>query len=274
MWNPTDLLSPFGPTAIDREVRRGVDAVRVSVPLAATAQLELLWLMQSEARDQGGVARAQFNLGGFDIAPSLAKYVRDVVVGLDATGDLGPLGIHAELAWTRALDANVGGARDDFLRGVAGIDWRPTDTLVLTGEYYFNGWGAAAASGYLEVMQSPRVTRGEVFGAGRHYVGLVASWLATDLLTVQAITVANVRDPSALIVPALEYWAEQSVLVRVGGYLPLGRQPNPGALRRLTTQDVIQQTAAWRQATGSLGLESEFGASPFGMFAQLAIYFL
>jgi len=60
----------------------------------------------------------------------------------------------------------------------------------------------------------------------------------------------------------------------VGGYLPIGRQPDPSALQSLTLSDLISQTDAWRSATGSLGLRSEYGASPFGMFAQLVVHLL
>jgi hypothetical protein len=155
---------------------------------------------------------------------------------------------------------------------VAGADVRPTDELVLTGEYYFNGWGARHASGYLDVLRSDRVRRGEVFGAGRHYLGLIATWRESELLTVQGTVITNLADPSAIAVPSLEYWAAQHVLVRVGGYLPLGRQPDASAARRLTQDDAAQMTDAWRDVTGTLGLRSEYGASPFGLFAQLAVY--
>jgi hypothetical protein len=272
LWNPTDLLSPFGPTDVDREVRRGVDAVRVSMGLAATSQLDLLWLPQSRGRDHGGVVRGQFNVRGFDVAPSLAKYVRDLVLGLDTTGDVGPLGVHGEVAWVRAFDRDAVGKRDEFVRAVAGVDWRPTESLVLTGEYSFNGWGTSDASGYLDVLRSPRVVRGEVFGAGRHYAGIVAAWQISPLLTAHGTAVANLADPSLLIVPALEYWAKQKLLVRVGGYLPLGRQPDPAPLRALTPQDVTVDTDAWRQAIRGYGLRSEYGASPYGLFAQIALY--
>jgi hypothetical protein len=273
-WNPTDLLSPFGPTDIDREVRRGIDAVRVSIPLAETTQLELLWLPQLEPRDHGGVLRTQFNLGGFDIASSVAKYVRDAVFGLESTGDIGPVGVHGELAATVGLDHMPQAEPDRFLRAVVGADVRPLDDLVLTGEYYFNGWGATDPSGYLGVLRSARVTRGEVFGAGRHYLGLAAAWQASELLSVQATAITNLQDPSVLIVPALEYWAEQSVLLRVGGYVPLGRQPDAAALESLTLSDLTSQSDAWRSATGTLGLRSEYGASPFGIFVQLAVHLL
>ncbi len=272
LWNPTDLLSPFAPTDLDREVRRGVDALRVSVPLALTAQLELLYLPQPHPDEQGAVLRAQSNVGGFDLAPSVAKYVRDAVFGLDAVGDLGPVGVHAELAATVAFDRAPAGDRDRFLRTVGGIDLLPSDVVALTAEYYFNGWGAYRPTEYLEVMRSDRVARGEVFGAGRHYLGLVASYQPTNVLALQALGIINLGDPSALLVPVLEWWAEQHVLVRLGGTLPIGRRPDPGALERLTVTDLAGPSADFRAATGSLGLRSEYGASAYGLFAQVAVY--
>jgi len=245
LWNPTDLLSPFAPTDVDREVRRGVDALRVSIPLAATAQVDVLWLPQPDLRDHGGVARAQVNVRGFDLAPSLAKYVRDVVAGLDVTGDVGPAGVHAEAAWTTSLDQD-----ERFVRAVAGADLRPRDDLVVSGEYYFNGWGAADPAGYLAVLQSDRVVRGEGFGAGRHYLGLIAAWTSSEIFSMQGVAITNLADPSVLFVPSLEYSPDQQSLVRAAAYLPLGRAPDAG------------------------GLRSEYGAAPLAAFVQIAIYLL
>lgn len=255
LWNPTDLLSPFAPTDVDREVRHGIDAVRASIPLGVTTQVELLWLPLPDLADQGGVARVQANAWGFDFAPSVAKYVRDTVVGLDVTGEIGKFGVHGEAAWTRSLDRDARGDRDSFVRAVVGGEMRPSDDVVLGAEYHFNGWGAADPTGYLAVLTSDRVRHGEVFGAGRHYLGLTSSWMYSELLTVSGVAIVNIRDPSVIVVPALEYWAEQTVLVRAGCYLPLGRRPS---------------------GTGATDLElrSEYGASPFGVFAQIAIYLL
>ncbi len=276
-WNPTDLLSPFAPTDVDREVRHGVDAVRFSMALGKTALLDLLYLPQKEGWAQGGVARAQANLKGFDLSFSAAKYLSDVVLGTDAAGDLGPLGVHAEVAYTLPLE-NLGGpgpvkVGERFVRGVAGVEWRPAEKWVLGGEYYFNGFGATEVADYALKLQSGRVARGEVFGAGRHYLGLTAAWQASDLLSLQALVVGNLGDPSALLVPVLEHWARQRVIVRAGGYIPLGASPDPEPLRRLTTADVLARSAAFTQATSTLGLRSEYGTSPAGLFAQLGVYF-
>jgi len=276
-WNPTDLLSPFAPTDVDREVRHGVDAVRYSMPLGKTSLLDLLYLPQKEGWAQGGVARVQANARGFDVSVSAAKYVSDVVFGADTAGDIGPLGVHAEAAYTLGL-ANLGGPGDveideRFVRAVAGVDYRPADTWTLGAEYYFNGLGARRPGGYAGVLRGERARRGEVFGAGRHYLGLSAANQATPLLTLQLLLLANLADPSALAIPVAEYWAAQKVLVRVGGYVPVGRSPDPRAMSGLTVGDVLTSSPAFRTAVLSLGLRSEYGASPWGLFAQAGFYF-
>jgi hypothetical protein len=275
-WNPTDLLSPFAPTDIDREVRRGVDAVRYSLPLGDTALLDMLYLPQKAGWAQGGVVRAQANTHGFDVSGSAAKYGADLVIGADASGDLGPLGVHAEVAYTYNLpnlepDAVQTGER--FVRGVTGIDWRPAADWIVTAEYSFNGVGASDPSRYVEALSSDRVRRGEVFGAGRHYAGVSAVWRRTELLSLQGMAIANLADPSALVMPVAEYWAAQHVILRLGGYLPLGARPDLSALRQLTPNDVAMLSPAYRTASQSLGLRSEYGASPAGAFLQLGFYF-
>jgi hypothetical protein len=276
-WNPTDLLSPFAPTDIDREVRHGVDALRWSATLNETTLLDVLFLPQKQGWAQGAVARAQTNFGGFDVSLSAAKYVSDVVIGADTAGDLGPVAVHAEAAYTLGLSGLDGSApvklQEHFLRAVAGADWKPVSGLVLSGEYYFNGYGATSASGYAAKLKSDRVTRGEVFGAGQHYLGIGAAWKATDLLTVSGMAIGNLADPSVIVVPMVEYWAEQSVIVRAGAYVPIGKQPNPAALRQVAVSDVLGQTPAFLEAASTLGLRSEYGSSPWGLFAQVGVYF-
>ena len=275
LWNPTDLLSPFAPTDIDKEVRKGVDAARVSFQLGATGLLDLLWLPQPRAADNGAVMRGQFNLGGYDFSVSAAKYISDVVFGADTSGDLGPLGVHAEAAYTLGITGWDHGplkVQERFLRAVAGLEWRPHEKVILLAEYYFNGFGAEGSSGYLAKLQSDRIAQGEIFGAGRHYLGIVASWLATDLVTGSLTVIGNLQDPSVQLVPMVEWSLEQNVLLRFGGFIPIGRGPDPRALQALTVSDVVGQTQAFRDAVSTFGLRSEYGTAAGGVFVQLSAY--
>ncbi|OGQ25918.1 MAG: hypothetical protein A2138_03460 [Deltaproteobacteria bacterium RBG_16_71_12] len=283
LWNPTDLVSPFSPADVDREVRRGADAVRLSLPLAELTQMELVWLPRQALVEQGFVVRVQTNVWQTDVSGSAAKYLEDLVLGADAAGDLGPFGVHGEIAWTLPL---VDLTRDDpylylsqvrvegeFVRAVVGADWRPLEQVVLGAEYYWNGFGADGKDAIVAKLTDERVVRGEVFGAARHYVGVVTSWLADELLTIDATALVNVGDPGVLVVPALEYWLEQRVLLRAGGFVPIAQGVDVDVFRALHGADVIGQTEAFRRATHTLGARSEYGLSPAGAFVQLGAYF-
>lgn len=253
-FNPTDVLSPFPPTVIDREVRRGFDAVRLAVALGDTTQLDLLWLPQPKPEDNGGVVRFQTNLLGWDGSLSAGKYVRDFVFGFDLVGDVGPVAVHAEGAYTLEW-LESGGLGEHFFRGVAGVDFRPHEKVLVTAEYAFNGYGSRDASRYAQILTSRRALRGELFGAGMHVLAVATNFRANDLLSASLSVLCNVTDPSALAFAAVEYSLTQVVLLRGGAYVPIGRSPNPAELE-----------------TESRGLRSEYGSSPFGAFAQVGIY--
>jgi hypothetical protein len=269
LWNPTDLISPFAPTDFDREVRRGADAVRASISAGPTTQFDILWLPQQKAADQGAVLRFVTNVKGWDVSTSVAKYVSDLVFGADFSGDLGPLGAHGEAAWTLPLDAldKLG-----FVRAVGGLDWRPSDKWILTGEYYFNGFGALNDAMIVQKLRDPRLVRGEIFGAGRHYAGLVVNYLPTELLTVNATVLVNCTDPSVTFAPVVEYSFEQHVLVRVGAFVPIGRGVDVPVLQALTAHDAATNDPAWQYATQTLAARSEYGLSPFTLFVQVGLY--
>ncbi len=274
LWNPTDVLSPFAPTTVDREVRRGFDAVRLAVALGATTQLDVIYLPQEKLADNGGVLRFRTNVLEWDASISAGKYANDLVVGADVSGDVGPLGFHAEGASTFEFQNAPSSLALEhrFFRGVAGFDWRPAEKLTFVAEYHFNGFGAESRNQLAERLVSERVVRGEVFGGGRHYAGVIAGYQHSEVFGLSATAILNLIDPSALLVPSLEYWLEQSVLIRAGAAIPLGQSVDPRAFQQLTVDDVLTQSARFIDARKTLGLRSEFGASPWTVFVQAALY--
>ncbi len=269
-WNPTDRLAPFAPSDIDREVRRGVDAVRWTVPLGATALVDVLWLPQRVAGDQSGVVRAQTNALGWDGALVAAKYASVGLMGADLAGDVGPVAVHAEAAWSGPWGGLSNWHENMVFRGVVGGDWRPTENWMLMGEYLLDGGGTTDPGRYLSILRDGEHLRGEWFGAGRHRAALAAAYRWSELLSVTWTTLVNCADPSALLLPSAEWWFEQNVLVRAGVYVPLGRGVAAGAVTKLQSQDLL--TPAGQATAQSLGIQSEFGMSPWGGFLQVGIY--
>ncbi|MBI5611336.1 MAG: hypothetical protein HY902_20860 [Deltaproteobacteria bacterium] len=269
-WNPTDRLAPFAPSDIDREVRRGVDAVRWTVPLGVTALVDMLWLPQKEAGDQSGVVRAQANALGWDGALVAAKYVDVALVGADVAGDVGPVAVHAEAALSGPWGSPGNWRENTVVRGVVGGDWRPAEKWLLMGEYLFDGGGTTDPGRYLRILRDAEHLRGEWFGAGRHRTALAAAYRWSELLSITATALVNCTDPSAMLLPSAEWWFEQNVLVRAGVYLPVGRGVDARAVTKLQAADLL--TPAGQAAAQSLGIQSEYGMSPWGGFLQVGIY--
>jgi hypothetical protein len=221
------------------------------------------------------VARFQTNLAGWDVSVSAGKYVKDLVFGADVVGDVGPVGVHAEGAYTLELlglgtgSVSVG---EHFFRGVVGAMARPHEKVMVVAEYAFNGFGTNDPAKLAAVLASPRVLRGEVFGGGMHQLALTGSFAATEVFSVSLTALGNLADPSALLIPAAEYSLTQRVLLRAGGYVPLGRPPDGKVYDGLTPTDVLGNSAAFQAANTTRGLRSEYGASSFGAFAQVGVY--
>jgi hypothetical protein len=186
----------------------------------------------------------------------------------------------ADLAAEVLLSVRAGAGRhrgadavgEHFFRGVVGVDWRPHDQLLVMAEYHFNGFGADAPSGDAQKLSSDRVVRGEVFGAGRLCAGVAASWMQDEVLSFSLSGLVNLTVPSALLIPALEWWFEQAVIVRAGGYVPLGARPDKTVFTSLTAQDVLTGSEKFLTASRTLGLQSEYGSSTWGAFVQVGQY--
>lgn len=190
------------------------------------------------AADNGGALRFQTNVAGFDASISAAKYVSGLVYGADFSGDAGPLGVHGEGALTTALEGLGTGpvsVGERFFRAVGGVDIRPrAPRCTSLSSTTSTATVRRARPVTSRSFTSPRVTKGEVFGASRHYLGIVAAWKASPLLAVNGLLLGNRADPSAILQPFVEYWLEQHVLVRAGAFVPLGRWPDPSSLKALT----------------------------------------
>ena len=110
------------------------------------------------------------------------------------TGTAGDLGVHGEIAWTLPMVAAA--VDDDFARAVVGGEGRPAEAAwVLGAELHSNGFGSDDVDDIVRRLKDPRVVRGEVFGAGQFYLGVLASWLASDLVSCGASLLVNVNDP-------------------------------------------------------------------------------
>ncbi|MEI6873673.1 MAG: hypothetical protein WCL50_00930 [Spirochaetota bacterium] len=173
-WSPADLFATLDLTGISPD-RLGIDALRLRVPLADLAGLDLVAAPLGDPTKGRYAARfsaAALGLdGGLLAAWDGSGAPGRLVAAGDCKFDLGA-SYYGEALWSvdpSAIDKPDGSR----VRAAAGFDWSRGD-LIVAGEYYFNGGGAKA----------------DVSFPSRHHVFAAASWAASDFtkLTVTAIS--------------------------------------------------------------------------------------
>jgi hypothetical protein len=226
IWSPEDLFVAFSPVDIDREFRTGVDAARVLVSLGQFTEAEAVYGVLGDGEDHHAAAvrwRTTLSGPGLDIGLMAGKFYQDAVIGGLLSGEIRGVGVHGEVTGTH--DFEGGYTRigpQDFVRAVAGADYRFPGEVRVVGEYYFNGFGTSDPGHYLDLAASPRLTRGEIFNLGRHYLGFIADWEAHPLLHLGAQGEWNLQDPSAYVGPTFTLSLSDNAQLDVGAYFAFG----------------------------------------------------
>jgi hypothetical protein len=233
-WKPTDRFGPFSPLDVDPDVKRGVDAVRAEVFFGARSSLDMVATFERDPDDPDrdfrihGGARFRTGFARYDLALSLARFQMaregNWMIGAEFTGEIGQIGIRGEAAVnvmedSRAWDIEV----------VLGADHRFKSKTTLAGELFYNGYGTARPAGYaaflFDRIRGERLARGEAFHVGRWYAGIAVSQEAHPLVTVNVSVIANLQDPSAMLVGGLQWSMAQDARLSAGLMVPVGRSP-------------------------------------------------
>lgn len=254
IFGAVDLFAPFSPLEIDREWRRGVDAVRADVKLTDRSSVDVAAAVGRSRDASALVARVRGYAGPVDVELMGGRRGRDVVGGIASSAAIGDAAVHGEGA-VFSIPLPGGGAHRLVWKGVAGGSYRfPWGSGVIAyAEYHFSGFGAARAGDILPQLATAdfaeRYLRGDTQILSRHAVAFTGSYEQSPDIVWSGQWVLNPADGSGIAVPGIAITVRQDVSVAAHAYLPYGRSPAGAQLR------------------------SEYGASPLGALLQLRIYF-
>ncbi len=258
IFTPNDFFAPFRAQTFYREYKPGVDAARADLGLGQSGQLSVMgvagYVTESPLGRAGGadgnrfayeessaIARGAATLAGWQVALLGGKLGPYDMAGFTVQGEVGAFGVKAE-----------GHQKKHRLRPVssaevaAGVDFRPTDKVLLQLEGFSHGSGYATADDYAQFEDDPDRP---LYFLGREYGALAAAWDVTPLLVWKNLVVGNFTDDSALVSSNLAYSVAENAEVSATYTLPRGKGPQGKALR------------------------SEFGAAPRTLALETALYF-
>jgi len=234
IWNPTDVLNPYQPTSIERDERRGVDALYGRLGVGSLGQLELAWAGEDRWVDHALLARGRTNLHDWDVSllgGKVSGSTASLVMGGDFAGTLLEGTLHGEWAYFRPE------RRTPYWKAGLGYDytvpsetrWRWLKDAAFVVEYYHAGNGQTDRKRY----DFTAVRAGKEVSVARNYFGASASQDLHPLVKIELYSVVNVDDSSTFFTPSLTWNALNDLYLsaaaqRFGGgrSTEYGRSPN------------------------------------------------
>ena len=260
--NPTDIIAPYAFNELDVEDRRGVDAIRIRVPISLLQEIDAGYVFGEDFKFENSAMflRGKFYYYRTDFSILIAGFQENLLMGFDLARSVGGAGLWMEggYVFTSAFSSDEGKSGQDYFRSSVGLDYSLRNGTYLFFEYHFNQAGACESEDYLNKLETSPYREGSVYFLGQHYLAPGFSHQITPLITFTGEALINLSDPSLFLVPQLEYNIAENVYLSAGAYLGLGKSP-----------EMIKK----QEGEPKLQLGSEFGSYPDLYFTSFRVYF-
>ncbi len=262
LFGAVDMFSSFSPFELDREWRRGVDAVRADIKLTDTYSLDIVGAF-GEDRDSSaflGRFRGRTESGALDTELIFGKRGEDTVYAGTFSASVRDAAVYGELAVLSTPEgfpdgSPLFGGSNTVMTAVLGASYTFDiyDGVTLWGEYHFSGFGSDDIADSVARLGEPaflaRYQRSDMRILGRHAVAVQASCAVGDSWAAGLVWIANVQDGSGVTAPSLTWSVSDNVTIIGSAYFPYGT------------------------GADEMGIpQSEYGGSPITGFLQIQIY--
>jgi len=259
LFSAVDIFAPFSPLEVDRDWRRGVDALRLEYQSTPTSSLELITVVGRSWDDSALLGRFRGYVGDWDGEIIAGKRGEDAMFAGVLSAALGGASVHSELALFHTPEEQPGGGlfgnRNLTAKLVLGgsYTFNVGNGLTFFSEYHYSGFGLRHAADATQQLFNKdfikRFLRGDSQILGQHDLALQLAYPINETLLSSLSILESLTDASGIAVPSLVWSASDTATVTLSAFFPWGPTPRNGVLR------------------------SEFGAAPFSLFAQLSLYF-
>lgn len=211
-WNPTDLLNPFNPAAIELAEKEGVDAIHLAIPFGTLSRVEAAFAPGKDELRSSASLRMSTNWGNYDLAIMGGDFRDDKVLGGDFAGYLGSAGFRGEFAYTWKHQD------DNYLRAVLNADYNFRGDIYAFIEFYYNGQGSSDKNNY----KLGDLLAGQTFNLAKHYLAISANKSLTPLLVLNVYSLVNLNDGSSLVGPSIVYSISTNLEAAASAYWTRG----------------------------------------------------
>ncbi|HHH26923.1 MAG TPA: hypothetical protein ENK57_01040 [Polyangiaceae bacterium] len=264
MFSAVDIFSPFTPTEVDREWRRGVDAIHLELRIPDVSELSADVIaafgpvVDDALQSWALIGRVRAILGDVDAAVLLGRRDQDNIVGVVLSANVGDAELHGELALFgtdgEGIDGGLFGTRAVVGKGLLGGSYMVDigTGLRIAAEYHYSGFGVRNIGDdpsivFNEAFQL-RFARGDSQLFGRHAIAVSLSYAVQEDLSLTLAYIQSPVDGSGLIAPTFTWTQSDNVTILLNVLVPWGTLPEAGVPT------------------------SEWGATPLTIFLQARFY--
>jgi hypothetical protein len=232
VFNVMDIFNPFDPAAVDKEFKTGDDMLYGQYLLSNGNDFQGVMVFRRDPftedleADQSSLAFKYHHMASISEYDGLvAQHYGDTLVGAGANVSIGGAVWRGDLMVTFADDETVPSVVTSFSQS-----WTWGEKNISgVAEYFFNGFGQSdGCYSFACLADNPdlleRISRGELFNLGRHYLALSAMIEVNPLFLLTPNIFLNVTDPSALIQVVFQNDLRENLLLWSALNLPVGAE--------------------------------------------------
>ncbi len=230
--SPTDLFNPFDLTTIDKEERRGTDAVLAEISMGQFTGLSLVFAPTTNMDRASYAFRFYTNIADYDVSVMAGRFRDKEVYGFDFSGQIKEVAIWGECAAyfedhtdqylvpdpSSFFGFSMRESRREFVRAAVGAQYIFPNTFSILAEYYYNGKGETDKANYNVQAE----LNGQELTLAQHYLFVTLSYEFTPLLNGSFSTFCNINDGSVLFFPYLEYSITENFYADLGAEIGVG----------------------------------------------------
>lgn len=261
LFGAVDVFTPFLPLEVDREWRRGVDAVRADLKVFNHYSLDMVGAFGSEIDESAFLGRLRGFAGRLDGELIFGRRAQDWLYAATFSAAILDAEVHGEFAFFDTPEKFPDGGlilRDRGAgKGVLGASYTFAlgNGLSVWAEYHYSGFGFEdIRQSFFQLAASPdylsRYLRGDTQILGRQSLALRAAYEWSDLLSVSLTWITNPDDGSGVATPVLTSIFSDNFSATASALLPYGSGLDGSGIPL-----------------------SEYGAAPITGFLQINIYY-
>ncbi|NVN90223.1 MAG: hypothetical protein HXX11_06425 [Desulfuromonadales bacterium] len=241
IFSAVDIFAPFSPLEINRQWRRGVDALRADIKISDTASVDMVTAWgPSWDRSCLGIRLRGF-WGPVDAELLFAKRATDYMYGVTSSAAIGDFEAHGEFAAFQTPGdvpySGLFGNRNWVPKAVLGISNNFTigSGLKLLLEYHYSGFGAGDPTALPSLLATPaystRIGRGDTQILGRQAVALQAAYTFNERWSGSFEVLQSITDPSGVLLPSLSWDISENMTLQAVLFYGYGPSPVAGVPR-------------------------------------------